>query len=160
MLKLKNGILFAADDLSQAQILRVDYFQKDLDTFSIYYPRGVYSTMNFLVGSGSSTSLNIVQSDFYHQIITNSTATYPIKSVETAYQELQAGKGYVAANFANGSEIKIKDVFLGYFAGDNLQQYLMPVYVFKGLEDEFYAYVLALDTTSFSDVTPSGTSKK
>ncbi|MDP3941615.1 MAG: hypothetical protein Q8Q49_04895 [bacterium] len=144
LLKLKNGIVFSAENLNDAQLLRIDYFQKNLETFPIYYPKGIYSTMNFLVASGPKESLPIVQSDFFHQTITQQTATYPIKPIASAYQELVDGKGYIASNFVKGNTIKILDIYLGYFASDETQDFLMPIYVFKGREDEFYAYVPAI----------------
>lgn len=57
MLKLKNGILFDAQDLTEAQILRVDYFQKNLDTFPIYYPKDVKALIAIAKQHGYDFSL-------------------------------------------------------------------------------------------------------
>lgn len=157
-LKLKNGILFSAEKPIETQIIRVDYFQKDVGTFPIYYPKGIYSTMYFLVASSQARSSGIVLSNFYHNSpVLDQNATYPIKPVSVAFQELSEGKGYIAANFIKENTIKIQDVFLGYFAGDVRQEYLMPIYVFKGREDEFYAYVSAVSDTY---ITQAATSEK
>lgn len=145
LLKLKNGILFDAKDMTDAQIIRVDYFQNSQDLLPIYYPKGIYSTMYFLIGSSSRSESNIVLSNFYHQSISATSSTYKLKPVEIAYAQLTEGKGYIAANFVKEDIIKIEEVFLGYYAGDQYQEYLMPVYIFKGREDEFYAYVSAVD---------------
>ncbi|MBI2442461.1 MAG: hypothetical protein HYV40_00960 [Candidatus Levybacteria bacterium] len=157
LLKLKNGVFFDAEKLEEAHVLRVDYFQKDIETFPIYYPMGIFSTMHFLVASvDSQSSLPIVLSNFYHQsIVTQENATYPIKSVAKAYQELTEGKGHIAANFVQGDRIPIKDVFLAYYATNERQDYLMPVYVFRGREDEFYAYVSAVDDIWIKDSSPT-----
>lgn len=148
LLKLKNGILFDAEDLSDTQIIRVDFFQKDQDLLPIFYPKGIYSTMYFLVGSETGLESNIVLSNFYHQSITSTNATYLLKPLSKAFTELTEGKGYVAANFVKGNTIKIEDVLLGYYAGNEFQEYLMPIYIFKARGDEFYAYVSAIDDTS------------
>lgn len=145
LLKLKNGILFDAEDPKDAQIIRIDYFQNTIGLLPIFYPKGIYSTMYFLVGSASRSESPIVLSNFYHQSIGESSSTYALKPVETAYKELQEGKGYIAANFVKEDTIKIGDVLLGYYASDQFQEYLMPIYVFKGREDEFYAYVSAVN---------------
>lgn len=155
MLKLKNGILFDAADASEAHILRVDYFQKNVDTLPIYYPKGVYSTMNFLLGSRNTSVINIVQSEFYHQTILEKPATYPLKPMQKAYDELVEGNAYIAANFVEGNTIKIKDVLLGYFLTNIPQDYLIPIYVFKGKEDEFYAYVPAITDAWFVNPSPT-----
>lgn len=153
LLKLKNGILFDAEDLASAQIIRVDYFQKNQDFLPIYYPKGIYSTMYFLVGSSLGVESNIVLSNFYHQSVTATSSTYKLKPVATAYAQLREGKGYVAANFVKENTIKIEDVLLGYYAGNEYQEYLMPIYIFKGREDEFYAYVSAVDEAWIKDST-------
>jgi len=148
LLKLKNGILFDAEDLSDAQIVRVDFFQKDQDLLPIFYPKGIYSTMYFLVGSTRGQESNIVLSNFYHQSITPKSAVYLLKPVSKAFDELSEGKGHIAANFVQGATIKIEDVLLGYYAGNEFQEYLMPIYIFKARGDEFYAYISAIDETS------------
>lgn len=153
LLKLKNGILFDAENLSDTQIIRVDYFQKNQDLLPIYYPKGIYSTMYFLVGSSLGVESNIVLSNFYHQSVTATSSTYKLKPVATAYAQLREGKGYVAANFVKENTIKIEDVLLGYYAGNEYQEYLMPIYIFKGREDEFYAYVSAVDEAWIKDST-------
>lgn len=155
LLKLKNGVLFDAEDITDAQIIRVDYFQKDQDLLPIFYPKGIYSSMYFLVGSSQRSESNIVLSNFYHQSITTKNATYKLKPVTIAYDELKEGKGYIAASFVKGDSIKIQDVLLGYYAGNEYQDYLMPIYIFKGREDEFYAYVSAVDNSWIKDDTTS-----
>lgn len=157
LLKLKNGILFDAEDLASAQIIRVDYFQKNQDLLPIYYPKGIYSTMYFLVGSSHGSESNIVLSNFYHQSITTTNATYKLKPVAKAYSELIEGKGYIATNFVKENTIKIEDVLLGYYTGNEYQEYLMPIYIFKGREDEFYAYVSAIDDAWIKDTVTATT---
>lgn len=91
-------------------------------------------------------------------------ATYPIKPVIAAYDELQAGKAAItyfrssdADFFASyrplkPQEIKIREVSLGYFEPETLPTYVQPIYVFSGKafleggkEAEYIAYVPAVD---------------
>lgn len=144
LLRLKNGVLLDAETREDAQIIRIDYFQNNQNQLPIYYPKGVYSTMYFLVGSSTKKDSGIVLGNFFHQKIGQQQSAYPIKSVQTAFSELKEGKGYIAANFVKGATIPIKEIFLGYYLGNEYEEYLMPIYIFKGREDEFYAYVSAI----------------
>ncbi len=150
-----NGTLVPASLPAPTQFMRVDFFQNDILKFPgdtqkvhIYYPNPPHSTMNFLItseSSGSGPASNVVNANFLHQNIdfTNS-GTYPIKTASEAATELENGGGYIASNFSRTNKISIKDVELGYFAGDTTQQYLMPIIVFSNPETGFYAYVSAV----------------
>ena len=67
----------------------------------ILYPHPPYSTMNFLIASGSQNQIEVVEAHFVHkdiQIPTDTTiATYPIITAQEAFDELKSGKGYIAA---------------------------------------------------------------
>lgn len=142
LLTLQQSVLFPATSLSTTQLIRVDFFQKDIDNLPIYYPKPPFSIMYFLIG-GTDSRGEIVEGQFYHQTISNKSATYPLKGVNQAFQELQSGKGSIAAYYGNSNEIIIKNVFLGYYLGSEKQQYLIPIYIFEG-KDGFYGYVLAI----------------
>lgn len=144
LLRIQGTELIPVDILREAQVIRVGFFQNDVDNLPIFYENPPFSALNFYVTGGDRVEPSVVEGSFHHQIITDESATYPIKPVETAYEELQAGKAYIGNNFIQGNSVKIKEVVLGYFASSGYQEYLMPIYVFKGPGDEFYAYVLAI----------------
>ncbi|GIW61464.1 MAG: hypothetical protein KatS3mg089_0316 [Patescibacteria group bacterium] len=149
LLTLQNSTLFPATSLSTTQLIRVDFFQKNIDRMPIFYPKPPFSTMYFLIG-GTDSRGEIVEGQFYHQTISNQSATYPLKLVEQAFKELQSGKGSIAAYYGTSNEIVIKNVFLGYYLGSEKQQYLIPIYIFEG-KDGFYGYVSAIEDEWFSD---------
>lgn len=75
----------------------------------------------------------------------DSPEIYPLKSAETAWQELQSGQGYVAyAGEGSQSDAIIRNVYLAYYGSKKYQQYLQPIYVFTG-DRNFEAYVQAID---------------
>lgn len=159
-----SGQLSPTSSLADAQVIRVDIYQKEIDysltagqnqdlshyqnfdlTMPIIYPHPPFSTMNFLVASGPSEA-DVVSAIFNHQNINTSpdkTGTYPIKDAQTAFDELKNGKGYIASYTGTGNQILITNVFLAYYMGENQQDYLEPVIVFEG-QDGFFAYVPAI----------------
>ena len=140
-LKLENGTLIKAQSLNEASFARLDLFQKNLDGHKVYYPEFTESLMHFLI-KGSS-SLPIVNASFSHFIADSSSfSTYPIKTAEAAFEDLKQGKALVFANDKNVKLIDIIDVSLGYYIGDENQQYFLPIAVFKG--KGFTAYVNVL----------------
>ena len=164
LFSITNGELVPSTSLSRAHVIRVDLYQKnitydltagtenDLTKFKdfemdvpIMYPNPPYSTMNFLIASGK-TSSEIVSAIYSYQQITREpeeTATYPIKTADEAFAALQDGNAYIAAYSGNADQVFINKVYLGYYLGQEMQEYLLPVIVFEG-SDGFFAYVPAL----------------
>ncbi len=143
LFSITNFGLKPASSLSEAQIIRVDFFQKDVNSLPIYYPHPPYSTMNDLVGSGDNQP-QVVEAHFFHQEINqNMSATYPIASAAAAFSDLKQGRGYIASYYGKGTAVSIKNIFLAYYMSDTTQDYLMPIIVFKG-DNGFFAYVSAV----------------
>ncbi len=139
--KLENGSLTKAASLNDANLTRLDLFQKNIDDAKIYYPNLSESLMYFMLRGGSSSS-NIVEASFSHYVADlSNSSTYPIKTAEVAFGDLKRGNALI---FANTQEklIDITDVSLGYYIGGENQQYFLPIVVFKG--KEFTAYVQAV----------------
>lgn len=157
-----NGnILVPTTSLSKTHVIQVDFYQKDIDydlktgegeeykptkkvTIPIIYPHPPYSTMSFWIASGP-TEEDVVQSYYTHKNLDlkDTTATYKLKTPQVAFDELNAGKAYIASYNGNDFNILIKSVFLAYYLGETPQDYAMPVYVFEG-NNGFYAYISAL----------------
>lgn len=139
LFSINNNTLTTATSISNAQIVEVDFFQKDIDKLPIYYPKAVSSTMNVLVVGGKDQP-QVAQIDFSHQTVSNQSATYPIRTTQDAYNLLKQGQGYIASYFGSSTDISIKNVFLAYYIGDKKQDYLFPIAVFEG-DNGFFAYV-------------------
>lgn len=139
----KNYTLMPVDSISNTEIIRVDFFQKDVDKLPILYPKGSTATMNFLVGGVASHSPEVLEASFTHQNISDSFSTYPIKIAAQAFEELKQGKAYIASYFGQDTNISIKNVYLAYYIGEEKQEYLMPIIVFEG-NNGFFAYVSAI----------------
>ncbi|MDP2585499.1 MAG: hypothetical protein Q8P29_01325 [Candidatus Levybacteria bacterium] len=139
---IEEATLIPTSKISNTKIVGVDFFQKDLDNFPIYYDKGISSTIDFLIGKENG-ELKVVSARFFHKNISKTASTYAIKTASQAFSELQKGKAYIAYKPANTVEFTIKKVFLGYYIGENQQKFLMPIIVFEGSND-FVAYVSAV----------------
>ena len=138
----RDGDLVPETKASKAQVVRVDFFQKDIDKLPIYYPNASTSTLNLLVTSIQNQQI-VIGINFPYQPISKSAYTYPIKTSSQAFSELKAQKAYIASYFGSATNISIKNVFLGYYIGREKQDYLMPVVIFEG-QNGFFAYVSAV----------------
>jgi hypothetical protein len=139
---ITGGSLSPATKIPETKIVKVDFFQQDLDDLPIYYVRGILSSIEFSV-SKNVTGLEVVDGHFFHKNISKTSTTYALKTAKEAYTDLQEGKAYVAYKPDNSTQFTIKKVSLGYYAGEATQQYLMPIIVFEG-NDNFTAYVSAI----------------
>lgn len=142
LLLIEGQELVPATSFSKTQIIRVDFFQKDIDSLSIYYPNPQNSIMYVLIAAGVSQP-QVVEAKFFHHNISEISATYPIKTAEEAFSELKNKKAYLASYFGSETNISIKNISLGYYLEDKEQNYLLPIIVFEG-NNGFFAYVEAL----------------
>jgi hypothetical protein len=147
----------------EANFVRIDLFRtkKDekipgvaqsisMDTVTV---GGDTSPVNVIL-SGSQGTERVVQANYYYsQVLGEDFATYPLKPVQTAWQELVAGGGFVAKRTTE-NKVTIRHVNLAYFESNEQQDFLQPVYVFDG-DGGFLAYVQAVDESKIAtSVTP------
>jgi len=141
LFSINNLQLVPATSISTAQIVRVDFFQKDLDNTPIIYSSPFGSSMSFLVGGGNLQP-QVVEAHFYHYYPSKDSATYPLKSSKELFNELLQGKAHIAAYDGSLPNVTITDFYLAYYVDSN-HGYFMPVAVFKG-SGNFYAYLPAV----------------
>ena len=79
-------------------------------------------------------------------IDTAESETYPIKTVEEAFEQLKNGEGVTVLPYSK-SNVAIENVYLAYYLPIEYVPYLQPVYVFQG--PEFAAYVPAITSDNF-----------
>ncbi len=142
-LRSLGGEAAPAVSLSDADFIQVDLRRAPIDSqYSFYTPEGEKGIISGVVFGALSGGNNIVSlENKYRRIDYSSVETYPLRPVRQAWDALQAGEGYVAAG--DGDTAVIREVELGYFDSYDLQEYMRPVYVFKG-DDGFIAYTAAL----------------
>ena len=141
-LAFTNSQFTKATSQSNANAVRVDLFQKNINDLPIYYPNPPYSTMNFIVAKNGFEQ-QIIQASFTHFSLKDESSTYPLKTAKEAFSDLQNNKAYIASYNGNDNAVQIKNVILGYYLGEIDQKYLMPVIIFEG-DNNFVAFVSAI----------------
>lgn len=105
----------------------------------------VHSNM-YITYIATALDVAVMQAKFNYQNINREEfSDYYIKTSDQAFEDLKAGKAYVVSGDSQPS-VAITDVSLAYYIGDDLQEFIYPVFVFKG--KNFVAYVSALSERS------------
>lgn len=138
----EDGRLNPEANINSAQAIRVDFFQKNVDNLPIYYPNSTTSTINVLVANLQNQPF-VIGANYNHQPISSAAHTYPIKTAVDAFVELRDQKAYIVSYFGESLNISIRNVTLGYYIGNEKQDFLMPIIVFEG-DEGFVAYVSAV----------------
>lgn len=145
-IQISGGSLVETSSLSSANLIQVNFGRADLDGLRVIWPKQAEAGVSVLVSerevvAATSTILPIQKHKF---------ATYPLKDVARAYEELKSGKA-AANRVVNTSEVIIQNVKLGYV--ESLAQFLEPVYMFVGLGDIIF-YVPAVDDVWIEESVP------
>jgi hypothetical protein len=145
-LKLTVGGFSKVNSLSEADLVRVDLFRKDLDELPVYTSDPDQAPIWGIVSSSAGQSSSVVELNHrYFPTEREEFSTYPIKTSLEAWQELGQGKGAIAKLGDNPSgNITIRRIYLGYY--DNTlgtQKFMQPIYIFEG-DGGFIAYVSAV----------------
>jgi hypothetical protein len=126
-----------------SNMAEVDFYRPDIDGYPMVTST-YYNSPNYVLFAFDQQSLKVVRAQITlleHSI--DQVGVYPIKTSSQAWEEFNAGSGFVASATTDGGEVKIKKIFLAYFDPDVYQEYLQPVYVFLG-ENNFVGYVPAV----------------
>ncbi len=131
---------------SEADFTRVNFFRQNLNEIKVLPPNPQKSLVSVLISGSSDPQKRILEVNYTHfQISETDACTYPLKSVEQAWQEVKDNKLFLA-NFGQNydGQVVIKEIYLAYFDPPDEQNFLLPIYVFEGDRD-FLGYVGALD---------------
>lgn len=135
--------------LSEANIIRVDFFRKKLvEDIQVVAVEVGKAPVSVLVSGSSVAAKRVVEVNYQHVTVDTSQAsssTYPIITSKEAFDNLNMGN-YWPVSDINATKVTIRKIYLAYFEPVNLTQFLQPVYVFEG-DGDFVAYVRAVRDT-------------
>lgn len=155
-LKASGDNLIEALSLSDADFVQIDYFRNNveevdeeteeiLSSYPFYQTQPEKGLVRIIIsGSMDANEKAIYIENNYREIDYDRYSTYPIKTGEEAWTELEGGGGYVTDASPKEGIVKIRRIFLAYYDGDN-EEYSEPVYVFLG-DQSFTAYVPAVSS--------------
>lgn len=137
--RIKVVLLKRSGETEAAQI---SLWPSPLETVSIFTPEFNKSLISAAVIKSADNIGNYLSLEFtYFTIDTSTFATYPIKTAETALEDLKSGKGVVIIQ-PDKANVSITSAYLGYFLPKNYSPYLQPIFIFEG--PQFAAYVAAI----------------
>lgn len=133
------------DDNIGANLVEVDFYRPDIDTYPMVSPK-YFNSHNYVLLAffpGGRYKILKAQVKFFEKS-DEQVGMYPLRTGEEAYSMLQKGKGFVVSNPQGLKNVTVRKMFLGYFDPDIYQEYLQPVYVFLG-DGDFVGYVSAVN---------------
>lgn len=142
--KIEYDGLKSVPSQSEANVARVDFFRKNFENGTkIVSAETNRAAISVLVSGATVAGKQIIEVDYkYANVDRESFETYPIKTVEKAWEEMKAGKYWPAFDSIK-AEVIIRKVNLGYFEPVVATNILQPVFVFEG-DNGFIAYVPAV----------------
>lgn len=145
-----GGELKTAFSLSEANFLQVDLNRNPIDQiYKIYTDGGEKGIISAKITAAFSANNSVVEMDyFYRQVDYLNFETYPLRTLKSAWNLVQAGDAYII-NGQNVGEAVIREVELAYYDSFEEQTYLQPIYVFKG-DNSFMAFVPAISASYLS----------
>ncbi len=145
LLKLVGNTLVPIRTIADTDAMRVDFFRGPVNKIPVVTQSSDEGQIRVLFSPSGDSSRRILELIYtYWPIDYDTFATYSLRPVGQAWQELQNGQGYIAKYPVNGAkEAVVRNVYLAYYDSFDPQTYLQPVYVFEG-DFEFRAYVPAI----------------
>lgn len=139
---LKEDLRIGRNKVIRTLAVTVSLWPTDIDKKRIFTADYNKSPVNATILGHADSLENYLNLNFtYYPIDASTFATYPIKTPDTAFNDLKNGKGVVIIE-PEKPQVSITSVSLGYFLPEIYSPYLQPIYVFEG--PDFVAYVAAI----------------
>lgn len=123
-------------------LVTLNLWQNSVDEFPVVTPNFNEGLIKAVGNNNQNTDRKYVLLDYiFWPIDLENFGTYPIKTPEQAYEELQNGDGFIALQ-PKSTSVSIAKVYLAYYLAEEYSGYLLPVYVFEGIG--FAGYVPAV----------------
>ena len=144
-LTFSGGQYVKAVSLSEADFVELNMYRPDIEEKSVLPTNPEKGVVRMIFSGSREAQKKTVLIEYnYFPVDTEQTATYPIKTANKAWRELQTRQGYIASIGDNPDGIiTIRKIYLGYYDSNTPQDFLMPIIVFEG-DNDFYGYVQAI----------------
>jgi len=148
-----DGIPFVtALSRSESNFVRINLFRREYDGFPSLTPNPQRANVWFMVSGAGERDRQIFAGEYHYLPVDEQEfATYPLKSAETAWEELLSGAGFIAALGTNeGGNVTVRRVSLAYYDSGVLTDFFQPIIVFEG-DGGFVAYVPAVSPEYYGE---------
>jgi hypothetical protein len=142
---ISNSGIYEARNTRESQVAMVDFF-RSIDGYPILGPDARKGMLRAVVKDPTTDSpfnYPTVTANYW-EINPDSSATYPIITVEEAWNAISSGRGVVSSVAPKNvnvflpyipvrvESILVDNIYLAYYDHPQLQTYLQPIYVFDG----------------------------
>ena len=145
--QLQNGrgeVIYNSPTLKDATFADVSIHQEDVDGYKIVTPNFIHGLIKSQVTSETDEFSKYLSLDYiYWPVDESNVATYPVKSISSAFEELQNGLGAVIVE-SDKPHVSLTKIYLAYYLPEEYTPYLQPVYVFEG--ENFVSYIKAISS--------------
>jgi len=144
--KIETNYLVPAIAPADADFIKISFLPEKISDYSVLPPNIQPGLISILISGINIQSQKIVEVRFTHfSADKEKFATYPLKTIQQAWEKLQAGKFFLASLEKNQEKqtIKIRKIYLAYFDPSTPAHFLQPIFVFQG-DNNFYGYVPAV----------------
>jgi hypothetical protein len=144
--KLSDAKLVSALSLSESDVVKVNLFRKSYDNLPSMTGNPNEANVWAIISGAQNRNQQIIGAEYhYYPVDETQFSTYPIKTPQEAFSELQSGNPFIANLGVNkdGDSLKIRRIYLAYFDPEVESDFFQPIYVFEG-DNGFSAYVPAV----------------
>ncbi|MFI5241068.1 MAG: hypothetical protein ACHQUA_01405 [Microgenomates group bacterium] len=152
-LKLSDGKLISALSLSEGDVIKINFFRKNYDEIPTLTQHPDEANVWFILGGSQDKSQQVIAAEFhYYPVDESQFSTYPIKTPQAAFEELQAGNAYIANQglVKDGESLKIRRVYIANYDPEAPAEFFQPIYVFEG-DKGFMAYLPAVTSDYYGE---------
>jgi hypothetical protein len=142
------GELRPVSSVSEADFVRVDLYRATPTGHPTITHRKGHGVIQVLFSGSRDEGERILSLESaYTPVDVTLFETYQLQPITAAWQQLQAGQGYVTDKGTEPGAV-VRSVYLAYYEPAAPQNYFQPVYVFEG-DNGFQAIVPAIDPLNF-----------
>lgn len=142
---LQENKIVGSKSLSEANFVKVNLFRKDYDNYPSLTPDPKEANVWLIVSGDPQREKEMVGAEYHYFPVDESKfSTYPIKTAQKAWEELQANKAYIASLGENqNQQITIRKIYLAYYDAGVQTSFYQPIVVFEG-DNNFKGYLPAV----------------
>jgi hypothetical protein len=149
--RFSDGKLVGAISLSESNLVKINFLRKSFDDYPSLTPSTTESNVWFMVSGSRERGKKFVAAEFHHfPIDETQSATYPIKTSQAAWDELNAGNAFIVDTGSNKENVVIRRVYLAYYDPKIPTDFFQPIVVFEG-DNGFVAYVPAISSEYYGE---------
>jgi len=151
-LRAEGGRFVTSLALADSHVVKVNLFRKDFEKHPSVTLNPNEGNVWFMVSGAQGRDKQMIAAEYhYFAVDEKKFSTYPIKTAESALQDLKDKKGFVALLGTNDNgNIVIRKIYLAYFDPGIPEDFFQPIIVFEG-DNGFAAYVPAVTSDYYGE---------